>query len=380
VRVLFTCVAGDGHFLPLLPLARAFRQRGDEVTFAAARSFVPRVEQAGFAAVPAGLDHAEVEVLFAEDRTTMEMLPFAERRAFVFPRRFGVLDAPARIDELRDHARALLADVLVHETAELAAPVVAAQLGLPSVHHGFGRPLPAEIVAGAARETAPMWRDAGVDPPPPHAGLFRCSFVDVCPSGLAPDAPPPGTRTFAQRALDAPPPRRPTGRPLVYVTLGTVVRDAAALRTVLTALGALDVEVLVTTGRQNDPVELGVIPANATVETYVPQAEVLPRSALVVTHAGSGSLLGALAHALPLLALPHAADQFSNADAAARAGAARVLLPDEVTLDAVRDAVADLLGTPAYREAAEGLAREIAAMPPPAETAERIEELCRSTT
>src|SRR3954470_21856085 len=77
---------------------------------------------------------------------------------------------------------------------------------------------------------------------------------------------------------------------------------------------------------------------------------------------------------------PHAADQFSNADAVARAGAARVLLPDEVTLDAVRDAVADLLGTPAYREAAEGLAREIAAMPPPAETAERIEELCRSTT
>jgi len=169
-------------------------------------------------------------------------------------------------------------------------------------------------------------------------------------------------------------------RALVYVTLGTVVRDAAALRIVLAALSALDVEVLVTTGAQNDPAELGTVPANATIETYLPQSEVLPRCALVVTHAGSGSLLGALAHGLPLLALPHAADQFDNADAAQRAGAGLKLLSDEVSVDAVREAVSDLLAAPSYRDAAQAIAAEIAAMPPPAETVEKIEELCRSTT
>src|SRR3954447_653420 len=84
--------------LPSAPAPRtgvpAARRRGDGRgrgggggASAAARCFGPRVEQAGFAAVPAGLDHAEVEVLFAEDRTTMETLPVAERRALVFPRR-----------------------------------------------------------------------------------------------------------------------------------------------------------------------------------------------------------------------------------------------------------------------------------------------------
>ena len=379
MRVLFSCVAGDGHFLPLVPLARAFQERGDEVTFAAASSFLGRVEATGFAAAAAGLDHRELEMLFTEDRKLVESLPLAERRAFAFPRRFGRLDAPARIDDLRELARGLRPDVLVHERAEFAAPVVAAQLDLPSVYHGLGRPLPAEIVAGVARETAQMWRDAGLDPEP-HAGLFRGASVDICPAGLAPDAPPPATRTFRQRALDVARPAGRTARSLVYVTLGTVVRDAAALRIVLAALGALDVEVLVTTGAQNDPAELGTVPANATIETYLPQSEVLPRCALVVTHAGSGSLLGALAHGLPLLALPHAADQFDNADAARRAGAGLTLLPDEVSVDAVREAVSDLLAAPSYRDAAQAIAAEIAAMPPPAETAGKIEELCRSTT
>jgi UDP:flavonoid glycosyltransferase YjiC (YdhE family) len=91
-------------------------------------------------------------------------------------------------------------------------------------------------------------------------------------------------------------------------------------------------------------------------------------------------LLGALAHGLPLLALPHAADQFDNADAAQRAGAGLKLLPDEVSVDTVREAVSDLLAAPSYRDAAQAIAAEIAAMPPPAETVEKIEELCRSTT
>ena len=38
MRVLFACHSADGHFLPLVPLARAFSARGDEVAFAAARS------------------------------------------------------------------------------------------------------------------------------------------------------------------------------------------------------------------------------------------------------------------------------------------------------------------------------------------------------
>ena len=49
------------------------------------------------------------------------------------------------------------------------------------------------------------------------------------------------------------------------------------------------------------------------------------------------------------------------------AGAARKLLRNEVTAPAVRESVAALLGEPGYRLAAERIAAEIAAMPPPAQ-------------
>jgi UDP:flavonoid glycosyltransferase YjiC (YdhE family) len=91
-------------------------------------------------------------------------------------------------------------------------------------------------------------------------------------------------------------------------------------------------------------------------------------------------MLGALAHGVPMLAVPHAADQFENATAAAAAGAARVVLPDELSEPAVRDAAGALLDDASYRDAAQDIAAEIAAMPSAAEVVQQIEEQSLSTT
>ena len=71
------------------------------------------------------------------------------------------------------------------------------------------------------------------------------------------------------------------------------------------------------------------------VRRFVPQAELLPHCTAVVTHGGSGSMLGALAHGLPLLVVPQGADQFSNADRVVAAGAGLALQPDELSPSAV---------------------------------------------
>ena len=215
-----------------------------------------------------------------------------------------------------------------------------------------------------------MWEGAGVEPEP-FAGMFRGPYVDICPPGLASERPPAGTAVRPLRPVDASP-LESTARALIYVTLGTVVTDLAVYRIVLSALAESDADVLVTTGRQNDPQALHPVPDNAVVEHYVPQAEVLPRCALVVTHGGSGSMLGALAHGLPMLVVPRQADQFGNAEALVSAGAAEVLLPDELTADGVRRHVDALLSEPGYREAARGLAAEIDAMPSAGEVAEQL--------
>jgi UDP:flavonoid glycosyltransferase YjiC (YdhE family) len=371
MRVLFTCVAAEGHFVPLLPLAQAFRERGDDVAFATAPALAPRIASAGLIALAAGIDQRELEARYAPDRARLMTMPIPERRPFAFERRFALLDSPARLDELRDRVTEWRPDLIVHDAAELAAPVVAALLGVPSVHHSFGRMIPRRAIERGAPTAEAMWERVGLAPEP-FAGMFRGTYLDIAPPSLASEQPPPGTPVIPLRPAEPATHVETPDRPLVYVTLGTIVSGIAIFSVLLSALAEVDVDVLVTTGSQNDPSELGPLPANATVERYVPQADVLPRSSLVVTHGGSGSVLGALAHGIPMLVAPQQADQFENAAAAAQAGAARVLLPDELTEDAVREAVVALLSKEEYTSAARVVADEIAAMPSPAEVAERL--------
>ena len=112
-----------------------------------------------------------------------------------------------------------------------------------------------------------------------------------------------------------------------------------------------------------------------TVERWVPQDEVLPRAAAVVTHGGHGSTLGALAHGVPCVVLPlFSLDQWFNAEAVARAGAGVALdgerhtrrgvdLPSPETLAALRPAVEHVLDDPGPRRAAQGIAEAIRALP-----------------
>lgn len=159
----------------------------------------------------------------------------------------------------------------------------------------------------------------------------------------------------------------------MYVTLGTVWNRPEIFRVLLDALDGAH-STLVTTGRDVDPAGLGALPPRVRVERFVPQSLILPRSVAVVSHGGSGTTLGALAHALPLVLVPQAADQFDNAARAEAAGAAVVLLPGEVSAESVRAALRRVLEEPAFAEAARRIAAEIGEMATVEETAAAVEE------
>src|SRR5205085_6936899 len=93
---------------------------------------------------------------------------------------------------------------------------------------------------------------------------------------------------------------RPDGAPVVYFTLGTVfnLESGDLFARVLAGLRDLPVDVVATVGRQIDPEELGPQPEQIRLERYVSQWDVLPACSAVVSHGGSGSVLGALAHGL----------------------------------------------------------------------------------
>lgn len=77
-------------------------------------------------------------------------------------------------------------------------------------------------------------------------------------------------------------------------------------------------------------------------------------------------MLAALAHGLPMLMIPQAADQFENALTCQEIGAALVLMPDELSSTSVSSAVTSLLDDPTYTENAQRVAAEISTMQSPA--------------
>ena len=128
-------------------------------------------------------------------------------------------------------------------------------------------------------------------------------------------------------------------------------------------------------GSTIDPAAFGEQPAHVTIERYVAQADVLPRCGLVVSHGGSGSLMGTLEHGLPSVLTPLGADQPHNARRAADLGIARVLDSAACTPADVERAVTAMLADTGAREAALALKAEIDALPPVGATVPLLEQL-----
>jgi UDP:flavonoid glycosyltransferase YjiC (YdhE family) len=365
----------------MAPLARAFVDRGDDVLWATAASSCAWLERDGFAAVAAGLDEVAGKAEF--DRRFPEFAALAppQRPDFMFPRLFGSVRAEPMLRDLEPVARRFVPELIVRDATEFAGAIVGAALGVRTVTHSFGALLPPSRVASIDPELEHLWESRGLAPRP-YGGSYEDTYLDIYPPSLQPTGdrshvgatqplrPAPsaiaGDHAHPAWLADAPDDERP---PLVYVTLGTVFSDAGVLATVVEGLHDLRVRAVVTVGPQGDPAALGPQPPHVHVTRYLAQDALLPHCAAVVSHAGSGTFLASLAHGLPHLCVPQAADQFLNAAACEASGAGLGLMPDDVSPRTVAAAVERLLGERAFRDAAAVVARDIATMPTPAEVA-----------
>jgi UDP:flavonoid glycosyltransferase YjiC (YdhE family) len=384
MRVLVTSPAGLGHIHPMVPLAQALVARGHDVRWAVPPVGVAHVERTGMTAVAAGprqpIWPADVMARYPELRT----LDPIDRPDVMFGKLFGAMAAPHVLADLTTLVDEWQPALVVADAADFAGHIIAAELGVPSVTKAFGPLLPEKRVARAAEEVAPLWRERGLEPRP-YGGAFDHLYIDIYPPELQVEPAAHVGRRQPMRPLandgeltgaDALPlPDARPDAPLVYVTMGTVFNDPGPLVTVLDGLADLEVRVLATVGPEADPAVVGPRPPHVRVEQYVPQTHVLPHCNVIVSHAGSGTVLGALRLGLPQLCVPQGADQFQNAKAVAAAGVGLSLLPRDATVEAVTDAVARLLGDQSFRNAAEAVRESIAAMPSPDDVAEVLESL-----
>ncbi|MGY1753341.1 nucleotide disphospho-sugar-binding domain-containing protein [Blastococcus sp. SYSU D01042] len=179
---------------------------------------------------------------------------------------------------------------------------------------------------------------------------------------------PPWTEPYEPPAGD---------EPLVVVGLSsTWMGQADALRRIVAALDTLPVRAVVTTGPAVDPAE---IPGTARVDVRrsAPHAVLFPQAAVVVTHAGHGTLVKALAAGVPTLCLPMGRDQGDNVVRAARHGAV-IGLRRSASPARIAGAVRRLLEDPAYRRAAQPLGARLRADAAGPALVEELEAAARS--
>jgi UDP:flavonoid glycosyltransferase YjiC (YdhE family) len=383
VRVLFTSLSGLGHVHPMLPLALALQVRGHEVRWAVAAQTCSRVEQAGIKAIAAGLDFSPGVEEYRRRYPEAAALPREERRAHAFLKLFGEINAPPMVADLLRILQEWMPDLVVHDAAELAAPIAASSAGVPHVTHAYGAVIPPQMLAAVGEEVAQLWRSAGLAPRP-FGGSYDHLYLDVYPASMqsADMTHIPWRQPLRPVAFDALGDEgllselvQESDRPLVYLTFGTRFNDNPTFHAAVEAIREFDVQLLVTVGPSGDPTAFGPQPVHVRVERYVPQTLVLDRCDVVASHAGSGTLLAALARGIPQLCLPQGGDQFGNAASCARVGAGLALRPEEADRNAISNALKRLLADPSFRDSAATVATEIEGMPSPEQVAGVVEAL-----
>ena len=317
MRLLFTTTGHAGHVLPLVPLARACIRAGHEVRVAGARSRGDVVRRSGlpfwpFADPPAD----EVGAVFAPT----VRLPAEEANAVVIGEVFGRLGAGAALPGLEAMIETWRPDAIVRESYEFASVIAAERAGIPHVRVATGLASTEDWLLGYAGATVPI------------------EAIRASPQlSFTPPALDDGAVAHRFRVAGSEPGPNRWGEPLVYVTFGSVAAGLplfpAVYRAALDALADLPVRVLMTIGEHGDPAELGPLPANAAVEQWVPQADVVPHAAAVVCHGGYGTTIGALTAGVPLVVAPLFADQGRNAARVAAVGAG-LALPMAASIEA----------------------------------------------
>jgi UDP:flavonoid glycosyltransferase YjiC (YdhE family) len=373
MRVLAACsLGGAGHLQPLLPFLAAARRRGDEVLVVGPPAIGEMVARSGYP-FRAGGEPPEAQV--APIRERLPVAPPGEASELANRELFGRLATSAMLPAVERVLADWHPDLVLREPCEYASAVAAPGMGIRTAQVAISL---ADAEAGAITTAAPALE---AHRPGLTDELRRSAYLTRFPSSLDPSR---FAATLRYQEPEASVGELPdwwdgSDTPLVYLTFGTVLGHMTiapvVYETAMRAVAGLECRVLLTIGRQVDPASLGAVPGNVHIEPWVDQADVLARAGLVVCHGGSGTMFGALAAGVPVVAVPLFADQFENGRRLARSGAGVVVEAPAAEIDGSRspigrddapriaEAISVVLASGAYRRQAGRVAAEVGAAP-----------------
>lgn len=145
-------------------------------------------------------------------------------------------------------------------------------------------------------------------------------------------------------------------RPLVYISLGTVIHDRMRFcKNCVEALADMDVDAVMSVGTEDNLKALGELPNNIKAEERVDQLAVLQQADVFLTHCGMNSASESIWYGVPMVLDPQQSEEAAVAARIEELGMGLRLKTE--TPDDIRKALEDVLTNPEYKERTERIAQ-----------------------
>lgn len=144
---------------------------------------------------------------------------------------------------------------------------------------------------------------------------------------------------------------------VVYISMGSILnKDIEFYKFCFEALHDIPAQFVLASGQGTDMSSLeDRIPHNFIIEPYVPQLEVLQQADAFITHAGMNSASEALYYNVPLVMIPLSSDQPLVAKQVEEFGAGITLDKSQLTPEALKSALLQVMNESTYKQHAERL-------------------------
>ena len=389
-RVAFFCIPAHGHTNPMLPVAAELVKRGNTVRFYSFDEFKDKINATGAAFIScdaylpelseqekAGLKNVSTTEMTVQDiRITLGMDSYLEEEFKSFRPDVVYTDSVCfwgKLNAWKHHVPMVvststfafnqLSSQYMKNTPKEMADMI---LGLPRVSkelkklepYGYHVKGALSLVQSDNQTDSIVYTSRRFQP---YAESFSDHYAFVGPS------------VFSNVV-----PEKTKERPLVYISLGTVINDRPDFYTkCIEALRDQNVDVIISCGNAVNRGSLGVLPDNIHVYPYVDQLDILSKADVFITHCGMNSVSESLYMAAPMVLYPQTSEQKAVARRVMEIGAGTALNDDSI--DGIRASVHEILSNAAYGKAAEVCSTDFRSCTGAAGAAEFIENAPHSS-
>ena len=369
-KIAFFCIPAHGHTNPMLPVAAELVKRGSAVRFYSFNEFEQKILSTGAEFVSCdkylpAITQAEEEKLknvnttemtLQDIRITIGMNDFMEKEFADFHPDVVYTDSVCFWGKLNawKHKVPMVCSTSTFAFNQLSSQYMKYSLGemkemifgLPKISKELKKLKPYGYQVESTLSL--LQNDNSTD-----TVVYTSRDLQPCAASFSDHYAFVGPSVFSDLT-----PNKQKERPLVYISLGTVINDRPDFyHKCIQALSNMNADVIISCGRYMDKSLLGELPANVQAFAYVDQLEVLSRADVFITHCGMNSVSESIYMAAPMILYPQTNEQRAVARRVEEKGAGLLLRDDSAK--GIRKAVEKALNDSRYTVAANECCRDL---------------------